>query len=518
MTEFDIGGIVMSKTEIRYFSGYIRNYKALCAQLGIEQGLSRAERESEILTKAYAEWGMEMMSHIYGAFAFVIWDEEKQKLFCVRDQVGQKQMFYAVCGNEFVCSGDIDEIASNANFEKKLNMPMLQQYLFYGYPIGEQTFYQNLYKLMPGHYAVWDGKSVEVVRYFMPDFKPDYSKSEDEWAAEIEKVVDEILSEEREDTEVPYKESFLSGGVDSSYLFAASDAVQANTVGYGEQGFDESGLARHTAELLGKKFGVKIITPEEYFERIPTVIDKMGQPLGDASSVAFSIGCKAVKEHADVVYSGEGIDEFFGGYNAHKRELPSDWTYLTCSHIMSEDYVKSIMLDYDGSVRAVQPVEALWKHVQGQEPLNQKLTIDISLWLEGDIYLNTDRTSTACGIELHTPFSDLRLFNVASKIPPEYKFAHDQNKYVFRKAASSKLPDEVAFRKKVGFAVPVRKWLSDERFNKPISDKLFCETSAKFFNQDEIKKLWTSYLGGKEQLWGRVYAIYAFLLWYDLKF
>ena len=244
----------------------------------------------------------------------------------------------------------------------------------------------------------------------------------------------------------------------------------------------------------------------------------MGQPLGDASAVAFSIGCKAVKEHADVVYSGEGIDEFFGGYNAHKRELPSDWTYLTCSHIMSEDYVKSIMLDYDGSVRAVQPVEALWKHVQGQEPLNQKLTIDISLWLEGDIYLNTDRTSTACGIELHTPFSDLRLFNVASKIPPEYKFAHDQNKYVFRKAASSKLPDEVAFRKKVGFAVPVRKWLSDERFNKPISDKLFCETSAKFFNQDEIKKLWTSYLNGEEQLWGRVYAIYAFLLWYDLKF
>jgi asparagine synthase (glutamine-hydrolysing) len=185
---------------------------------------------------------------------------------------------------------------------------------------------------------------------------------------------------------------------------------------------------------------------------------------------------------------------------------------------MSEDYVKSIMLDYDGSVRAVQPVEALWKHVQGQEPLNQKLTIDISLWLEGDIYLNTDRTSTACGIELHTPFSDLRLFNVASKIPPEYKFAHDQNKYVFRKAASSKLPDEVAFRKKVGFPVPVRKWLSDERFNKPICEKFFGETSKKFFDQDVLKKLWNDYLGGEEQLWGRVYAIYAFLLWYDIKF
>lgn len=506
----------MPKTEIRYFSGYIRNYKKLCAELGLDSNLDRKQRESGILIKAFEKWGMEMMSNLCGAFAFALSDGEK--LYCVRDHVGQKQMFYAVIDGEFLCSGDIDEIASNPKFEKKLNMPMLQQYLFYGYPIGDQTFYQGISKLMPGHYAVWDGNSVELTRYFTPKFKPDYSKSEDEWAAEIEKVVSEILDEERQDTEVPYKESFLSGGVDSSYLFAASDAVQANTVGYGEQGFDESSLARKTAEILGKKFSAKIITPEEYFERIPTVIEKMGQPLGDASAVAFSIGCKAVREHADVVYSGEGIDEFFGGYNAHKRVLPSDWTYLTCSHIMSEDYVKSILLNFDDSVKAVQPVEKLWSEVQGQEPLNQKLTIDISLWLEGDIYLNTDRTSTACGIELHTPFSDQRLFEVASKIPPEYKFAHDQNKYVFRKAASSVLPDEVAFRKKVGFAVPVRKWLSDERFNKPIAEKLFGDTSRRFFDQDELKKLWSDYLGGEEQLWGRVYAIYAFLLWYDLKF
>ncbi len=508
----------MSSVEIRYFSGYIRNYKSLCEQLGIDSGLSRARREEEILIKAYAKWGMEMMSRIYGAFAFAIWDNDEQKLYCVRDQLGQKQMFYAVCGGEFLCSGDIDEIASNPNFDKRLYMPMLQQYLFYGYPIGDRTFYEGIFKLMPGCYVEWDKNVTRIVRYFKPEFKPDYSKSEDEWAAEIEKTVDEILGEERADTEIPYKESFLSGGVDSSYLFAASDAARANTVGYGEQGFDESALARRTAEILNKEFSVKIITPEEYFERIPEVIKKMGQPLGDASAVAFSIGCKAVKEHADVVYSGEGIDEFFGGYNAHKRDLPSDWTYLTCSHIMSEEYVKSIMKDYDDSVKAVQPVEKLWAEVQGQEPLNQKLTIDISFWLEGDIYLNTDRTSTACGIELHTPFSDLRLFDVASRIPPEYKFARDQNKYVFRKAASSKLSDEVAFRKKVGFAVPVRKWLSDERYNKPIADRLFGETSRKFFNQDEIKKLWTSYLGGEEQLWGRVYAIYAFLLWYDLKF
>ena len=340
----------------------------------------------------------------------------------------------------------------------------------------------------------------------------------DEFAKEIENTVDEILSEETGDKEFPHKESFLSGGVDSSYLFAASDAVCANTIGYEESGFDESELARHTAEVLGKGFRVKTITAQEYFDRIATVMDKMGQPLGDASAVAFSLGCKAVKEYTDVVYSGEGIDEFFGGYNAHKRVLEKDWVYLTCSHIMSEQVVKDLMKDYDETVKANAPVMPFWEETDGQDDLSRKLTVDISLWLEGDIYLNTDRTSTACGIELHTPFSDLRLFDIARKIPAEYKFVGEQNKYVFRKAATSKLPEDIAFRKKVGFAVPVRKWLADERYNKAVKDGLFGETSKRFFNEEQIKDLWERYIGGEEMLWGRIYAIYAFILWYDMKF
>lgn len=504
--------------QIRYFSGYIRNWKSLCEELNIELNLSRKEREEEILKKAYLKWKLSMMEQLYGMFAVAIYDENENKLFCIRDQVGQKQMFYSVIDGEFICTGDINEIVSNEKFDKRLNMRMLQQYLFYGYPIGRETFYEDVFKLMPGHYVEWNGKTASVHRYFKPEFEPDYSKTVDEFVDEIENIVEEILEEERGDKEVPYKESFLSGGVDSSYLLAASDAECANTVGYEESGFDESDLARHTAEALGKGLCVKMISPEEYFDRIPTVIDKMGQPLGDASAVAFSIGCAAVKEHADVVYSGEGIDEFFGGYNAHKRHIPDDWTYLTCSHIMSEEVVKSLMLGFDNSLSAAEPVAEIWKEVQGKDELAKKLTVDISLWLEGDIYLNTDRTSTACGIELHTPFSDLRLFNVARKIPAEYKFMEEQNKYVFRKAASGKLPGEVAFRKKVGFPVPVRKWLADKRFNKPVEDKLFGDTSKKFFNQDELKNLWTGFLNGEELFWNRIYAIYAFLLWYDLKF
>ncbi|MBQ3330906.1 MAG: asparagine synthetase B [Ruminococcus sp.] len=502
--------------QIRYFSGYIRNFRRLCDELGISLPLSREEREKQILIKGFEKWGVKLAQHLCGAFAFAIDDGKKRCVF--RDQVGQKQMFYAVVDGELLCSGDIDAIVSDRRFTKKLNKRMLQQYLFYGYPIGEETFYEGVYKLMPGHYLEWDGSELTKHCYFKPLFKPEKDKTLDEFAEEIQQVVNEILNEEREDTELPYKESFLSGGVDSSYLLAASDAQCANTVGYAEEDFNESHLARDTAAVLGKGFRVKTITPQEYFDRIPTVIDKLGQPLGDASAVAFSLGCQAVKEHADVVYSGEGIDEFFGGYNAHKRVIPSDWVYLTCSHIMSEDVVKSLMLDHDDTVKPADPLLEMWEEAKKEDQLDSKLTMDISFWLEGDIYLNTDRTSTACGIELHTPFSDYRLFEVASRIPAEYQLCEEQNKYVFRKAASSVLPYESAFRKKVGFPVPVRKWLADERYNRSVEEKLFSETSKMFFDQDAMKEMWDCFIGGEALLWNRVYAVYVFLLWYDIKF
>ena len=499
------------------FSGYIRNYRALCEELDVPVNLERHDREKAILEASYAKWGMGMTEHIYGAFAFAVSDEKAGRLYIVRDHVGQKQMFYAELDGEPVWSGDINKIAADPRYKKRLNKRMLELYLFYGYPIGSETFYEGIYKLMPGTYAEWDGRSFTLHTYSKPVFTPDRSKSVEEYAKEIQETVGRIMAEEKGDADLPYKESFLSGGVDSSYLLAAGDAACANTIGYDESGYDESALARETAELLHRGFRVKQIGPEEYFDRIPETIAKLGQPLGDASAVAFSLGCKAVREHATVVYSGEGIDEFFGGYNAHSREMPEEWTYLTCSHIMSVDAVKALVKDC-GSVDILKPIAGIWSEVQGQDTLSKRLSVDIALWLEGDIYLNTDRTSTACGVELHTPFSDQRLYELAKRIPSEYKLMNGMNKYVFRSAARSLLPEESAFRKKVGFPVPVRAWLADERYNAPVREKLFGESSKELFNAEEVKDMWDRFTGGESALWNRVYAIYVLLLWYDICF
>ena len=189
--------------QIKYFSGYIRNWKSLCNELDIPLTLSRKDREEAILKAAYSEWQLEMMFHIYGMFAIAVFDAESKKTYCIRDQVGQKQMFYTVKDGEFLCSGDINELADALGSSKKLNKRMLQQYLFYGYPIGSDTFYEGVYKLMPGHYAEWDGNEVTLHCYFKPVFEPDRTKSVDEYAELIKNTVDEILDEERGDTEIP---------------------------------------------------------------------------------------------------------------------------------------------------------------------------------------------------------------------------------------------------------------------------------------------------------------------------
>ena len=184
-------------------------------------------------------------------------------------------------------------------------------YLSLTYVAGENTFFRGLKKLMPGRYLIWKDGVLKIERYWSPQFHPDESKSLEDWADEIHTTLQEIMPEVKAKDETV--ESFLSGGVDSSYVLAMSEAEVADCCGYEEERFDESRMAEETANLLGRTFYRCVITPEEYFEIVPYVMYNMEQPLGDASAIVFAIGCKATAEHTKICYSGEGADEFFGG-------------------------------------------------------------------------------------------------------------------------------------------------------------------------------------------------------------
>lgn len=504
--------------ELREYRGHIRNRKQLCEELGISGGMSAKECEKQIIVKAYEKWGRTMGDHIFGMFAFWLYDEKEDKIFALRDQFGTKPFYYYVTADgRLLCSLSIRTIMEQEGFVKELNRDMLQIYMSLTYVAGEDTFFKGVKKLMPGHWLEFSGGKLELGRYWTPTFKPDESKSCDEWADEIHSTLSHIFTEVKDEDETV--ESFLSGGVDSSYVLAMSDAKRADSCGYDEERFDESRVAAKTAELLGVEHSVANIQPKDFFDIVPYTMYNMEQPLGDASAIVFTLGCLATAKHTKICYSGEGADEFFGGYNMYRNaEKYGDnlkTFYVGNTNIMKEDEKQRILRTYDPNVLPINLVKHIYDETEGLDPLTKMSDVDIQIWLEGDIYLNVDKMSTAAGLEIRMPLTDLRIFDIASRMPSRFKVNEEQNKVAFRTAAAKVLPEEIAFRKKLGFIVPVRIWLADENYNADVGAKFNSDYAAEFFNIDEINAIYSDYVGGNSDNWRKVWTIYTFLVWYE---
>lgn len=504
--------------KIQEYRGHIRNWLALCQELGIDKTLSREAREEAILLKSYEAWGYDMAKHIHGMFAFALWDDVEEKLFCVRDPFGTKPFYYYQAPDGRLLYGTmIGRILEQPGFVKELNEEMLQLYLSLTYVAGEDTFFKGVKKLLPGRYLIWQKQELKIERYWRPEFKPDDSKSLEDWAEELHSTIAAIMPEVKEEGE--YAESFLSGGVDSSYVLAMSDVQVTNSCGYEEERFDESGLARQTAELLGRESRRCLITPEEYFAIVPYVMYHMEQPLGDASAIAFALGCKATAEHTRICYSGEGADEFFGGYNMYRNaERYGDnlkTFYVGNTNIMKEEEKQRILKHYQEGVLPINLVKDIYEENEGLDPLSKMSDVDIQIWLEGDIYFNVDKMGEAAGLEIRMPLTDTRIFDIASRMPSNFKINEEFNKVALRTAAARVLPEEIAFRKKLGFIVPIRIWLADERYNRDVREKFHSDMAARFFHMEEIQAIFDDYVGGNSDNWRKVWTIYTFLVWYE---
>lgn len=503
---------------VQEYSGHIRNWEVLCEELGIDKSLSREAREEAILLKAYQTWGSDMANHMHGMFAFALWDEKEEKLFCLRDPFGTKPFYYyETADGRLLCSTSIRKIIEQPGFVKELNEEMLQLYMSLTYVAGENTFFKGLKKLLPGRHLTWQNQKMTIERYWMPTFHADESKSLENWADEIHTTLLEIMKEVK--TADESADSFLSGGVDSSYVLAVSDAQMSDSCGYEEERFDESILAKKTADLLGRGNSRCVITPEEYFGIVPWVMYHMEQPLGDASAIAFALGCRATAQHTKLCYSGEGADEFFGGYNMYRNAERYGENlktfYVGNTNIMKEEEKQRILKNYDPNVLPIDIARPIYEETEGLDPLSKMSDVDIQIWLEGDIYLNVDKMSTAAGLEIRMPLTDRRIFDIASRMPSRFKVNEEQNKVALRTAAAKVLPEEIAFRKKLGFIVPIRIWMADERYNQDVQAKFHSEMAEKFFNVDEINAIFEDYIGGNSDNWRKVWTIYTFLVWYE---
>lgn len=496
-----------------YYEGYIRNRRQLCRDLDLPDGTN----EQAILEAAYRRWGADLVHHLYGAFAFAFHDKDDNSYYCARDQIGVQPFFYYQAGNNtLLFSGDVNEILRDPRFHPALDMEALQNYMNFGYPIGEKTLWRGIHKLMPGQtLAFRDGKLV-ISTYYKPVYAPEYDHTEAFWMTQIEMTLRAILAEDRANNDFQSACSFLSSGVDSSWLLALSGVRHAVGIGYAGEACSEADLAADTARALNADFCRVDISPEAFFDAIPQAVRRMGLPIADASTVVLGIGCASAAQSSSICLSGEGADEFFAGYHIYRRseELAhtgGPWHY-GCAGVMEPEQAASL-LKLERPFPTEHLVKQLYADSESDEHLSRLLRIDCALWLEGDILFGINRSSRSCGLKLLLPYADRRLFELSTRIPAALKWKDGVGKYILRRAAEQQLPHEVAFRSKIGFSVPIGNWMRREPFRARFEAVLFGPQSARFFDQNQLRHYWSAYLEGNDVMRQIVYAAYVFLIW-----
>lgn len=543
------------KSLVLTFNGEIYNYKELRKVL-IQKGHKfYTDTDSEVLVHGFEEWQEDLLPKLRGMFGFAIYNTKDKSVFIARDMFGIKPMHYTQIGEDFVYASEIKSILEHPKFVKKFNTRALDTYLSFQYAVPPETFFEGVYCLMPGHYLWYRDGEVETTRYFEPRFNPNEEMSEEEAVNEIEKVFENSVNAHKiADVEVG---CFLSSGVDSSYVSTYFADQKTFTVGFdfGEK-YNEISWAENLSKKIGVEHHTHLISSEEFWDAVPTVQYHMDQPLADPSCIALYFVSRLASQYVKVVLSGEGADELFGGYTCYNdprvfmiyqtivphcirkairavcRKLPDikgrDYLIRACDPLEERYIGNAFMYDYkqkkallkDPSI-ATRPQDYTRKYYyrcRKYDDVTKMQYLDINMWMVGDILLKADRMSMANSLELRVPFLDKEVFKVASSLPTSLRCNKSNTKYAMRKAAVRHMPEETAEKEKLGFPVPTRVWLRDEKYYNVVKKKFKGKTAEKFFNTDTLVAWLDEHFSGKEDNSRRVWTVYVFLVWYDIYF
>ena len=542
------------KSLVLTFNGEIYNFKELRAEL-LEAGHIFANNsDSEVLLHGYEEWGEDLVKKLRGMFAFVIFNRKENSMFGARDMFGIKPFYYTFMGESFIFGSEIKAFLHHPDFKKELNEEALGHYLSFQYSPTEETFFKNVFKLPPAHcFTLKDGE-MKKARYWKPDFNP--TSGVLEYFADLtDKAVRESVEAHKiADVEVG---SFLSSGIDSSYIAEAANVDKTFTVGFespdGDR-YNEIHFAKKFADTIGVENISKVITPEEYWGSFSDIQYQMDEPLADPAAIALYFVSKLASEHVKVVMSGEGADELFGGYRIYMEPLTLtayDKIPFAIRRIISKiceklpqkrgiNYLvrrgKTIEERYIGNANifsfkerreilkndtAAEPkilCDKFYEEVSAADDITKMQYLDINMWLMGDILLKADKTSMANSLELRVPFLDKKVMELAETIPLNCRVNTKTTKLALRKAAEKTLPPLTANKDKLGFPVPIRVWLKEDRYFETVKTAFTSDTAEKFFNCEKLVKLLENHRKGKADLSRKIWTVYTFIVWYDRYF
>ncbi len=549
------------------FNGEIYNYKELEKKLK-NRHVFIGKSDTEIIVHLYEEMGEQVFSHLSGMFAIALFDLKRNKLFLARDRMGKKPLYWSKNNEVFLFGSELKSLIQHPLFKKEINLESLNKYLSYEYVPTPHSIFKDAYKLEPGTYLVYDGKSVNKKFFWKPTFLPKKQSFESNVTDLDNNLANSV--KDRLVSDVPIG-VFLSGGIDSSLVAyyaskSSSNKIKTFSIGFKEESFDESKYARKVADYLGTEHHEKILSIKDCLDIVPKIGDLLDEPMSDPSIVPTYLLSEFARESVTVALGGDGGDELFCGYDpvlAHK--FSSLYGYvpkfirtkfiipivnlLPTSHVnMSFDFkVKKFVSGFEGDERyrnqrwmgsfdhiekscLIQPeiwnkikdkneyedIDTYFSKSDSKDGFDNLILESERLYMMDDVLVKVDRASMMNSLEVRAPFLDTRVVDQANHMPTDFKLKGLTRKFILKKLMEGKLPNDIIYRKKKGFGMPIGEWIKYDL--KDTIESHLSEASINrmgLFNYKYIRNMLDDHYNGKKDNRKKIWTLFVFVMWWE---
>ena len=547
------------------FNGEIYNYLELREELAAEGATFATDGDSEVILAAYHHWGPDSVARLRGMFAFLIWDRAEHRLFGARDQFGIKPMYLLETADGIYFASEkkalmpfLPEPAPDGSPEG-LDTEALQHYLTLQYVPEPATLHERIRKIESGMSVTWTpGGPLSQRRYYRPDFRPtpvDGPEGAEKLHARIREALEEsVRIHLRSDVPVG---AFLSSGIDSTGIVALARKHKPDiltfTVGYEVPGYSEIDIAQQSARWLGVTTITTVVSAQDMIDELPRIVWHLDDPVADPALLPLYFVAQEAARHVTVVLSGEGADEFFGGYTIYREPLslrhvsalpdrvrrgllavsrvlpegvkgksflergatPIEARYYGNARMFTESEKRALLTAYDPRVSYLDVTRRFYEEAAGYDDVTKMQYVDLFTWLRGDILVKADRMSMAHSLELRVPYLDTGVFDVAATIPLDQRITPQTTKYALRRALADIVPPHVLDRRKLGFPVPIRLWLKDVMYD--WARQIVTESATgHLIEKAYVLALLDEHRRGQADRSRKIWTVLVFMLWHAI--
>ena len=555
------------KSVVVTYNGEIYNFQDLAQELKACGHTFRTHSDTEVIVHAWEEWGESCVKRFRGMFAFAIWDRNQQTLFLARDPLGKKPLHYAKLSDDhFIFSSELKALYVHPLFKKEIEPTAVEEYFALGYVAEPKSIFKDVFKLKPGHSLTIRQNQKDFIQkpYWDIPFENHHDIKESDAIDELTERLRESVKK-RMVSDVPLG-AFLSGGVDSSAVVAMmaeidpEKSVNTCSISFDNPKFNEAEFAKMVADRYHTNHLVEMVDPDDF-----TLLDKLAgiydEPYADSSAMPTYRVCELARKNVTVALSGDGADEYFSGYRRHRWHMNEekirgllpyslrriifgplgkfypklDWApqflrgkttfqaiardsiaaYFHTVSILNDDMRNKLFSgDFKRQLSGYNAVEVFREHARkapSNDPLSQIQYLDLKTYLVGDIHTKVDRASMANSLEVRAPFLDMDLIEWVSGLSPDLKLRGQKSKYILKKAMEPYLPNDVLYRNKMGFSVPLASWFRGplrERVRDAVLGDRLRETGM--FNTKYLETLVNQHQSGQRDFSASLWSLLMF--------